>query len=79
MRAKYKMRKVVREFRITSPVNPSVMVPREELECGHVIRGRIGGPRSKAEAIGEAFRVVAGRSKTRRCFECGKEASNGKP
>jgi hypothetical protein len=70
--AKFKVRKVVREFRIPSPVNPAVMVPREELECGHIIRGRRPSG-EKAKMIQEVFRIMAGKPTRRRCFECGKE------
>src|SRR5271157_4144689 len=52
MRNPYRMRKEVRRFTIPSPVNAEVQVPRVLLECGHVIRGRIGN-RGKAELIAE--------------------------
>ena len=73
-RASYKVKKVVREFNIPSPVNSNILVPRQELECGHIVRGRIGGPRSRSEAINELFKAMSGTITKRRCFECGKAA-----
>lgn len=73
-RANYKMRKVVEKLTITSKSNPAVQLPRERLECGHVIRVRIGGPRSKSEAIRELFHAMSGEPVVRRCFECAKES-----
>ena len=75
MQNPYRMRKVLKEFSIPSPVNPNVLVPRVALECGHVIRGRIGN-KSKAELIADLARSMNGTPAKRRCFSCGKAAGS---
>ena len=73
MRNPYKMRKVIEVFSIPSSVNPNVQVPRVALECGHIVRGRIGN-KSKAELIADLARALSGSPAKRRCFSCGKAA-----
>lgn len=69
---KFKLRKLIRNFYMPSTVNPNVKVPREELECGHIIRGRMANP-SKATQIRELINSLTERGIRRRCFECGKD------
>ena len=69
----YKLRTLVRQFKIASPGDPAVTVLREELECGHIVYGRTYElPGSKAVAIRDLFRELAGKPVKRRCFECAK-------
>ena len=68
----YKLRTLVRQFKIPSPDDPAVMVLREELKCGHIIPGPNYALGSKAAAIRDLFRELAGEPVKRRCFECGK-------
>lgn len=68
--ANYKMREVVREFKIPSPVNAAVMVPRIELSCGHVVRGVISP--TKSQILAKLMHGLAGTRPKHRCFECAK-------
>ena len=70
MRESYRMRKIVREFTLPSPVNPSLTLRREELECGHVVAARLRPPRTVSQAIAQLHRENSGKPRMRGCHEC---------
>jgi hypothetical protein len=74
-RQPYRMRKAVEKFTRPNRYDPSLQMPMERLECGHVIADRdVLYGNEKSVQVGMVFRAVSGEKPLRRCYQCGREA-----